>query len=128
MNVLRSIATITAVTALTATGAASAADAPTVSAQDWTVGSALVDIPGTGIHKGDYMGAGARLVSKTVELEAGQSATVTLRASGDRRIAGAAVAGSSVGASVVDRDYVGTRKVTLRLRLSGKAPAGEHAV
>ena len=118
-----------AIGALAAAGAAGAADRPIVSEQHWVAGTAPVTIPGTGVHKGEWMGSKARLVYRDVTLEPGQKARVTLRATGERRIRGAAITGGDrVGARVDPARYVGRRQVTISLVRSKAAKAGEDVV
>jgi len=127
VTISRSIATLTAITALAATGVATAADAPVISAQANVAGAAPYTIPGTGIQKGEWMGSKAILATRTVKLEAGRHARVTLRATGKRRIVAlAAPEGQKVAVAAVDADYVGDRSVTVRVSVPRSAGAGEH--
>ena len=129
MNVKRSISTVAAATALSATGVAAAADHAVVSPQETIAGTAVVTVPGTGVHKGEWMGSKTVLVARHVTLEAGQKARVSLRAAEGRRIRGIALSQVRfVGARVVERHYVGKGKVTVDLKLSGRAGDGETVV
>lgn len=127
MNSTRSIATLTAIAALAGTGVATAADAPVVSKQADVAGAAPYTIPGTGIQQGEWMGGKALLAVRTVTLEAGQSARVTLRATGKRRIVAlAAPEGQRLSIVALDDDYAGDRKVTVRVSVPKNAGDGEH--
>jgi hypothetical protein len=111
-KLLTTIAT-TAVLGVAAT--AGAAEAPVVSDQQWIAGHAPVTIPGTGVRKGEWMGAKAKLVYRDVTLEAGQKARVTLRADGTRRVRGLAVAKlGKLRFVALDTRYPGRRQVTVR--------------
>ena len=129
MNVKRSISTLTAMTALAATGVAGAADAPVVSDQHFTAGAAPITIPGTGIEQGEWMGSKSVAVHRTVTLEAGQRARITLRASNGRKVRGVGLTPTRhIGSRVVGDGYVGKRQVTVELSARASAPAGEHEV
>jgi hypothetical protein len=112
----------TAVAVLVSAGVASAADAPVISAQHTHTGTAPVSVPGTGVHRGDKLPAGAKLVYRTVTLSRGQKPEVTLTAPAGKTVRGLAVSEGKVGFVVVrPRDYVGKRKVTVRSFLAPKA-------
>lgn len=129
MNAKRSIATLTLAATLATAGLAGAAETPIVGEQAFVAGTAPITIPGTGVHAGEWMGARAQLVLREVVLEPGQQATVTLRATGGRRIRGAVTSPAPlVGVRVEDRRYVGKDRVTITVHRSSKAPAGEQAV
>lgn len=127
MTVSRRIATLTTITALAAAGVATAADAPVISQQSDVAGAAPFTIPGTGIHEGEWMGSRSILAVKTVTLERGQRARVTLRATGKRRVVALATPeGQKVAVTAVDSDYAGDRSVTARVSVPKTAGDGKH--
>jgi hypothetical protein len=93
-----------------------AADAPVVSPQKTAkVRTAPVTIPGTGVHKGDRLPRGARLVYRDVALDGGQTVTLTVKAPTGKRLRGLAPAGRRVGFNVVrPRAYAGRRLVRVK--------------
>jgi hypothetical protein len=122
MRIVSRLVAATAVAAIAATGVAGAANAPSVSKQQFIVGTAPLTIPGTGVKKGDWMGSKARLVYRDVTLTKGQQVRLTLRASGDRRIRGLAEPeGQKVGFAVVKTHYPGSKRVTVRMFAAPKA-------
>jgi opacity protein-like surface antigen len=125
---LRLLAATASTFALSAGAVAAAADAPVVSKQQSVAGTALVTVPGTGVHKGDWMGSRAVLVFRDVTLEGRQRVRVTLRAPQGKRLRGLATAeGERVAFVALDRRYAGKRRVVVRASLSGAARlAGEH--
>jgi hypothetical protein len=117
MTKLLTTITTTAVLGLAAT--AGAAEAPGVSKQRWIAGHAPLTIPGTGVQKGEWMGSRAKLVYRDVTLEAGQKARVTLRADGNRRVRGLAIAKLGTMRFVaLDTHYPGRRQVSVRAWLA----------
>ncbi|MFP5364022.1 MAG: hypothetical protein ACLGI5_14990 [Thermoleophilia bacterium] len=117
MNITRRLTATTTAALLAATGIAAAAEAPVVSAQKTsTAKSAPLTIPGTGVHKGDRLTDGARLVYRDVTLEGRQTVRFTIKAPAGKRLRGLAVKeGVDVGFAVVDRhDYAGRTKVRVR--------------
>ena len=120
------IITAAAVAALASTGIATAADAPEVSRQSWIAGAALVDIPGTGIQQGEWMGSKAKLVYRDVTLERGQRATFNLRAAKGLKVRAVAVPeGQQVSIKVLDRDYAGEQVVRVQATVAPGAGDGE---
>ena len=119
--------TVTAVAgALAATGVASAADAPVVSKQHFTAGYALVDFPGTGFQKGDWLGSKAVMVHRDVTLERGQKVRLTLRARKGQRIRALGIAENHrISIKAVDPEYGGKRSVTVRATVAPRAGDGE---
>lgn len=119
--------TVTAVAgALAATGVAAAADAPVVSKQHFTAGYALVDVPGTGVRQGDWLGSKAKMVYRDVTLERGQKVRVTLRAHKGQRIRGLGIADNHrISFKALDREYAGKRSVTVRATVAPHAGDGE---
>jgi hypothetical protein len=116
-KLLTTMTTAAAVLGVAAT--AGAAAAPVVSDQEWIAGRAPLTIPGTGVHKGEWMGSKARLVYRDVTLEAGQKTRVTLRADGGRRVRGLAIERlGTVRFVALDTRYPGRRHVTVRAWLA----------
>jgi len=115
MSVPRVLTATIAATAVATTGIAAAAEAPVVSKQHSIVGAAPITVPGTGVKKGDYMGARGVAVYRDVTLTRGQRIRLALRAPNGRRIVGLAVPDSQkVGFTIETDDYVGRRRVVLR--------------
>jgi hypothetical protein len=115
MNAIRTISVAAATAALAATGVAGAAEAPVVSKQQFIAGTAPLTIPGTGIHKGEWMGSRARLLYRDVTLEGKQRATVTLRAPKGLKVRGLALQeGANVGFVALTRHYAGKQQVQVR--------------
>ena len=114
MNLHRTIAITAAALTLSSAGLATAADAPVVTKQQSLAGAAPFTIPGTGVHKGDYMGARGVLVFKDVTLEGKQEVRLTLRAPKGKTIRGLGTDQKGVSFTALDTDYVGKRHVTVR--------------
>jgi hypothetical protein len=127
MSATRLITATAAVAALAATGVAGAAEAPAVSQQHFIAGAAPLTIPGTGIHKGDWMGSRARLLYRDVTLEGDQRARLTLRAPNGLKVRALAVhggPGSRLGVVTETRRYPGKQQVTVRTWVAERG-AGE---
>jgi hypothetical protein len=107
-----------AVTAALATaGVATAAETAKVSSQHTAKSRfAPLTIPGTGVKKGERLPGATRIVFRTVTLEHGQSATLTLRAPKGKTLRGLAQReGGKVGFVVLDKgSYVGRKQVKVR--------------
>ena len=117
MTIPRKLTAATATALLAATGVAAAAEAPVVSKQHTSDAKrAPLTIPGTGVHKGDKLPRGARLVYRDVALTGEQTVKVTIKAPSGKRLRGLSPShGSDVGFIVLDRgDYAGRTKVTIR--------------
>ena len=100
MTIARKLAAATTVALLAASGVAAAADAPVVSIQHTSKATtAPVTIPGTGIHKGDRLPSGARLVYREVTIEGDQTTTFNLRAPHGKRLRGLATGANDASAS-----------------------------
>ena len=109
------VATITAI--LASAGVATAADAPIVSKQHTSPAkTAPMEIPGTGLQRGDRLPGGARLVYRNVTLEGDQTVRFNIKAPNGKRLRALATKeGQDVGFMVVDRrDYAGKTKVRVR--------------
>jgi hypothetical protein len=117
----------TATAALAVGGVATAASAPTITAQHTlSVRTAPVTIPGTGVHKGDRLSRGARIVYRDVTLSGSQQPRTTLTAPRGKTLRGLAPRESDeVGFAVVDKgSYVGHRRVRVRAYLDPRADEG----
>jgi hypothetical protein len=122
MSTKRILTTTTAIAALATAGVAGAAEAPVVSEQHFVAGKAPLTIPGTGVKKGEYMGAKAQLVFRNVTLEGDQEVRLSLRARNGRTIRGLAIPeGSKVSFQPVDRGYVGDRRVVVTAEVAPTA-------
>ena len=114
MTITRKLTAATAAALLGAGGVAAAAEAPVVSAQHTsTAKHAPLTIPGTGVHKGDRLPGGARLVYRDVALQGKQTVKFTIKAPSGKRLRGLAPRqGADVGFAVLDRQaYAGRTKV-----------------
>lgn len=90
------------------------APSPAVGPQKtWTGKTAPVDLPGTGIEQGDRLPKGSVLVYRQIDIPKRQKRRVRLIVPKGKKIETAAQSGS-FGSGVVNRDYVGTRSVTIR--------------
>lgn len=119
------VATITAI--LASAGVATAADAPIISKQHTSPAKTVpMEIPGTGLQRGDRLPSGARLVYRNVTLEGDQTARFNIRAPKGKRVRALATKeGQDVGFMVVDRrSYAGRTKVRVRAYANPNA-AGE---
>ena len=119
---------VAAVAALATTGIAAAAETAKVSSQHTAKSRfAALTIPGTGFKKGERLSSGTRIVFRTVTLEKGQSATLTLRAPKGKTLRGLAQReGGKVGFVVVDKgSYVGRKQVKVRAYVA-KGAEGEQ--
>lgn len=124
MTTTRKLTAATATALLAATGVAAAAEAPVVSKQHTSnAKTAPLTIPGTGVHKGDRLSGGARLVYRDVALIGRQTVRFTIKAPAGKRLRGLAPRqGADVGFIVVGRgDYAGRTKVTIRAYANPKA-------
>ncbi len=122
MSTKRIITTTATVAALAAAGVAGAAEAPVVSEQQFIVGKAPLTIPGTGVKKGEYMGAKGQLVFRNVTLEGDQQVKLTLSGRNGRTIRGLAAAqGTKLSFQPVDKDYVGDRRVVVTAQVAPTA-------
>ena len=123
MTITRKLTAATATALLAATGVAAAAEAPVVSKQHTSDAKrAPLTIPGTGVHSGDELPRGARLVYRNVELEGEQTVTFTIRAPGGKRLRGLAPKDDALGFAVLTRpDYGGRTKVRVRAFASPKS-------
>ena len=84
-------------------------------------------MPGTGVHAGDKLPAGARLIYREVELSKGQTPKLTLTAPAGKTLAGLADASKTVGVTLVTpKDYPGKRSVTVRAWAAPKASGRVH--
>lgn len=109
------VATITAI--LASAGVATAADAPIVSKQHTSPAkTAPMEIPGTGLQRGDRLPSGARLVYRNVTLEDDKTVRFNIKAPNGKRLRALATKeGQDVGFMVVDRrNYAGKTKVRVR--------------
>ena len=117
MSSAKTLAAALATVAVTAT-AANAAEAPVVSPQQQaTARTAPVTFPGTGVHKGERLPSGARIVFREVTLERGQQVRLSLRAPEGKRLKGLGIReGGKVGFHVVrpKGSYAGRKRVVLR--------------
>ena len=117
MTITRKLTAATAAALLAASGVAAAAEAPVVSIQHTSKAkTAPTTIPGTGIHKGDRLPGGARLVYRDVELEGTQTVKLNIKAPEGKRVRALVPRqGAEVGFIVVGREnYAGARKVQVR--------------
>lgn len=116
MTITRTFTAATAAALLAATGVAAAAEAPVVSIQHTSPArTAPVTIPGTGVHKGDRLPSGARLVYRNVALEGEQTVTFNIKAPSGKRLRGLVPKNDQLGFEVVSRpDYGGRTKVQIR--------------
>ena len=116
MTITRKLTAAATAAVLAATGVAAAAEAPVVSIQQTSKATtAPVTIPGTGIHKGDRLPSGARLVYRNVELEGEQTVTFTIKAPAGKRLRGLVPRNDDLGFAVLTRpDYGGKTKVRVR--------------
>jgi hypothetical protein len=117
MTITRKLTAATAAALIAATGVAAAAEAPVVSEQHTSPAkTAPLTIPGTGVHKGDRLRGGARLVYREVTLEGKQTVRLTIKVPVGKRLRGLATEeGADVGFVVVDKGtYVGRTKVRVR--------------
>lgn len=123
MTITRKLTAATTIAVLAAAGVATAAEAPVVSIQHTSPAkTAPVTIPGTGVHKGDRLPAGARLVYRNVTLEGEQTTTFAIKAPAGKRLRGLAPKNDDLGFEVVSRpDYGGRAKVRVRAFVSPKA-------
>lgn len=80
----------------------------------WTGRTSPVDLPGTGIERGDRLPAGSVLVYRAVDVPRREKRRVRLVVPRGKAIVTAAQSGA-FGSGVVNRDYVGTRSVTIRV-------------
>jgi hypothetical protein len=124
MSITRKLTAATAAALVAATGAAAAAEAPAVSRQHTSdARTAPLTIPGTGVHRGDKLTGGARLVYRDVALTGKQTVKLTIKAPSGKRLRGLAPdEGADVGFIVLDKgDYAGRTKVTIRAYANPKA-------
>lgn len=89
----------------------------------WTRKTAPVDLPGTGIERGDRLPKGAVLVYRAIDVPKGEKRRVKLVVPKGKKIVTAAQSGA-FGSGVVDKDYVGTRSVTIRVGGGTKGAEG----
>ena len=121
---------------LAGAGVATAATTPTVGAQrTWTGATAPLTIAGTGLHKGERIPRGDRIVYRDVTLSGRQVVNLTIRAPAGKRIRGVMPSAQSTrplvdflvtnvrpkGRPVSAGYYPGGTRVTLRAR---EYPAG----
>jgi hypothetical protein len=124
MTITRKLAAATTVALLAASGVAAAADAPVVGAQKTSSAkTAPLTIPGTGVHKGDRLSGGARLVYRDVALTGRQTVKLTMKAPAGKRLRGLTPSqGADVGFIVLDKgNYAGRKKVRIRAYANPKA-------
>ena len=123
MSTPRLVSAAAAAAALGLTGVADAADAPVVGAQGTLPNvKAPVTFPGTGVHKGERLPSGARVVFRDVTLEDDQEARLTLRAPSGKTLRGVGVREAEhVGFANAGGSYVGKRTVKLRAYLDPRA-------
>jgi len=115
MSTPRLVIAAAATVALASAGVAAADDAPDVSAQHTTTGTAPLTVPGTGVKKGHSVPRGARLISRTVTLEGDQVARVVLRAPDGTTLRGIGMPeGQHIRFGLVSRSYVGRHQAVLR--------------
>lgn len=107
-----------------ASAARAATSSPAVGPQKtWTGKTAPVDLPGTGIEQGDRLPKGSVLVYRQVDIPKGEKRRVRLVVPKGKKIETAAQSGS-FGSGVINRDYVGTRSVTIRAAGGQKGAEG----
>jgi hypothetical protein len=114
---------------LSSAAVATAAEAPVVSAQHTRSGSTSpVSVPGTGIHAGDKLPAGARLIYRDVTLSRPQQPKLTLKAPAGKVLKGLAQGRTAkVGFVLVGpRDYPGHRSVTVKAFAAPKTGGRVH--
>jgi hypothetical protein len=130
MSKIGFVTAATAVAVLTTSGVAAAAKtAPVVSKEVLSMRkTAPLTIPGTGVKKGAPLPRGAQLVFRTVTLEKGQRARVTLGAPRGMTLRGLVPgANEAIGFTVEPFvPYVGRRFVTVRAYVAPNAAAGKH--
>ncbi|WP_210491040.1 hypothetical protein [Patulibacter sp. SYSU D01012] len=115
-----------AVLALAAGPAVATAAAPVVSPQKtWARRTTPVALPGTGIHVGQRLPAGAVLVYRTVHIPKGEHRDVRLVVPKGVRIVTAAQRGAFGSVAVGGAAYVGRRSVTIRA-FGGRHGADGH--
>lgn len=107
-----------------ATPRASTSSSPAVGPQKtWTGKTAPVDLPGTGIEQGDRLPKGSVLVYRQIDIPKGEKRRVRLVVPKGKKIETAAQSGS-FGSGVINRNYVGTRSVTIRAAGGQKGAEG----
>jgi len=93
-----------------------AAEAPAVGPQKtWTKKTAPVDIPSTGIRRGDKLPKGSVLVYRTVNVPKGEKRRVRLVVPEGKKLVTAAQDGAFGSAVIGQTSYVGKRSVTTRV-------------
>lgn len=91
--------------------------------QTWTKKTSPVDLPGTGIEQGDRLPKGSVLVYRQIDIPKGEKRRVRLVVPKGKKIETAAQSGS-FGSGVINRNYVGTRSVTIRAAGGQKGAEG----
>jgi len=117
----------TAAAALTAGGVATAAEAPVVGPQKTSPAKvAPLTIPGTGVHKGDTLPKGAKLVYRDVTMAKGQKPELTITAPAGTKLRGLVPDDTKPVAFVVigKGSYVGKTTVKVRAYLAPKTGEG----
>ncbi|MFA4928315.1 MAG: hypothetical protein WC558_07350 [Patulibacter sp.] len=96
--------------------APTAAKAPAVGPQKtWTKKTAPVDIPSTGIRRGDKLPKGSVLVYRAVNVPKGEKRRVRLVVPEGKKLVTAAQSGAFGSAVIGQTSYVGKRSVTTRV-------------
>ena len=114
---MKKIAILTVTASLAAAGVAAAAEAPVVGPQQTAnVTTAPMTIAGTGVHAGDTLPKGAKLIYRDVSLDPGQQVVTKLRAPAGTRLQGLALPpGATVGFAVLNKtSYAGKHEVRFR--------------
>lgn len=89
----------------------------------WTGKTSPVDLPGTGIEQGDRLPKGSVLVYRQIDIPKREKRRVRLVVPKGKKIETAAQSGS-FGSGVINRNYVGTRSVTIRAAGGTKGAEG----
>ena len=103
-----------ATTAPSAAGTRATSSSAVGPQQTWGKKTSPVGLPGTGIEQGDRLPKGSILVYRSVDVPKREKRRVKLVVPKGKAIVTAAQSGA-FGSGVVNRDYVGTRSVTIRV-------------
>jgi hypothetical protein len=118
------IAALAITASLAAAGVATAAEAPVIGKQQTDPATtAPMSIGGTGVHKGDTLPKGAKLIYREVTLSPGQEVVTKLRAPEGTRLQGLALPEKApLGFAVLNkRNYGGKHEVRFRVFRWNKA-------